>query len=467
MSAEDKEMQSPQSRFLAFFRSRPVLLVAFALAIMADPVSSVTYAIEAALGELGGDLSLLLPTMGLVVLVVAVIVVNYRQVVTRFPEDGGAAAASGKAFGEAWAFLPIGALIVDFVLTAAISVSAGASAIVAYLPALAPGQIFLALGLLLVVGAISWYGHSARSFFGAMVATFLVVGIFVMFDGVVDAQPAPPAMASGAGGGAALATILLAFPVAMALATGVEAPSSAIAQLGQLDNEGRKRFGHVTLFATLLIVGTLTLGLTALAVWLGIGLPSGDSINSTLVAETARASASGPLFAAFQAVTALLLVAAGASAFQAGPGLLKALAREETGDDEARGVLPSWLAQTNRYYTPFWGVVVYGVLTALVVLAAGADEQSLVLFYAVSVFLSFLAGLAAMAVFSYREEQRSALVLNVIGTLIVAFVLMINLARGLPIISLGASVLVAAGLYALWVKKGRPRGISDADTEEE
>ena len=89
------------------------------------------------------------------------------------------------------------------------------------------------------------------------------------------------------------------------------------------------------------------------------------------------------------------------------------------------------------------------------------------LFYAVSVFLSFLAGLAAMVVFSYREGQRSALVLNVIGTLIVAFVLVINLARGLPIISLGASVLVAAGLYALWVKKGRPRGISDADTEEE
>src|SRR3954469_23364618 len=126
MSAEDKETQSPQSRFLAFFRSRLVLLVAFALAIMADPVSSVTYAIEAALGELGGDLSLLLPTMGLVVLVIAVIVVNYRQVVTRFPEGGGAAAASGKAFGEAWAFLPIGALIVDFVLTATISVSAGA-----------------------------------------------------------------------------------------------------------------------------------------------------------------------------------------------------------------------------------------------------------------------------------------------------------------------------------------------------
>jgi len=60
--------------------------------------------------------------------------------------------------------------------------------------------------------------------------------------------------------------MLLAFPVAMALATGVEAPSSAIAQLGELDDRGRRRFGRITLWLTLAIVGTLTLGLTAIAV---------------------------------------------------------------------------------------------------------------------------------------------------------------------------------------------------------
>ncbi len=53
----------------------------------------------------------------------------------------------------------------------------------------------------------------------------------------------------------------------------------------KLDNAGRKRFGHITLFATLLIVGTLTLGLIALAVQLGIGLPSGESIASTLIGD--------------------------------------------------------------------------------------------------------------------------------------------------------------------------------------
>ncbi len=437
---------------------------------MADPISSVAYAVEAALGALedeGSGLGLLLPTMGLVVLVIAVIVLNYRQLVSRFPEGGGAAAASGQAFGEAWTFLPIRALVVDFVLTAAISVSSGASAVVAFLPTLAPVQVFLALFLLLVVAGVSWFGHSTRSLFALMVAAFLVIGAVVLIGGFVAAEPAAAASraaGAGQGGGFALAAILLAFPVAMALATGVEAPSSAIAQLGQLDNEGRKRFGHVTLFATLLIVGSLTLGLTALAVRLGVGLPSGDSINSTLIAETARTSVgSGVLFAVFQAVTALLLVAAGASALQAGPGLLKALAREETGNDEVKGVLPTWLGRTNRYYTPFWGVVVYMVLTALVVVVAGADEQSLVLFYAVSVFLSFLAGLVAMVVFSYREGVIKALVLNMVGTLIVGFVLAINLARGLPLISMGASLLIALLLYLLWVRKGRPRGIPGAE----
>ncbi len=449
------------SRFLAAFRSGPVLLAAFAFAIMADPISSTAYAIEAALGKLNSDLTLILPTMGLVVLVIGVIVANYSQLVSRFPQGGGGAAATGQAFGEAWAFVPIGALIVDFVLTAAVSVSSGASNIVAYLPELAPLQVVLALGLLLVVGAISWFGHSARSLFGIMAMSFIAVSVVVLIGGT-GAEPVASPAESGEAGQPALLAILLAFPVAMALATGVEAPSTAIAQLGQLDDEGRKRFGHFSLVGTLLIVGALTLGFTALAVHLGVGLPVGES---TLTAEIARASVGGFLFAVFQAAIILLLVAAGASALQAGPGLLKALAREQTGD-EVTGILPGWLGQTNRYYTPYWSVLVYGILTVLVVLAALADEQTLVLFYAVSVFLSFQAGLLAMVVFSYREGKWLSFALNAVGSLIVAFVLVMNLARVTPIASLAATFLIAGGLYGLWVKNERPRGIAGAEATE-
>ncbi|CAA9424355.1 MAG: Uncharacterized amino acid permease, GabP family [uncultured Rubrobacteraceae bacterium] len=437
-----------------------MLLFAFALAIMADPISSVAYAIEAALGELNGDLRLILPTMGLVVLVIAVIVVNYRQLVSRFPEGGGAPAATGRAFGESWAFLPIGALIVDFALTIAISVSSGASNIVAYLPDLAPFQVVLALGLLIVVGAISWFGHSARVLFSLMAMVFIIMSAVILIGGVTAEPAASTAEASGESSHPAFLAILLAFPVAMALATGVEAPSTAIAQLGQLGDEGRKRFGRLALFATLVIVGTLTLGFTALAVRLGVGLPVGES---TLTAEVARASVNGSLFALFQAAIILLLIAAGASGLQAGPGLLKALAREQTGDDEARGILPGWLGRTNRYYTPFWGLLLYGIMTLALILAAQADEQTLVLFYAVSVFLSFLAGLVSMAMFSYREGERRSLVLNAGGALVVGFVLVMNLARVTPLASVAATLLIAAGLYGLWVRNGRPRGIAGAE----
>ncbi|MBV9452590.1 MAG: hypothetical protein JOZ19_00485 [Rubrobacter sp.] len=99
----------------------------------------------------------------------------------------------------------------------------------------------------------------------------------VVFIGGVSAEPVRSSAGSGQPDRPALWAILLAFPVAMALATGVEASSTVIAQLGQLDNDGRKRFGHLSLLGTLLIVGSLTVGFTILAVRLTIGLPLGQS----------------------------------------------------------------------------------------------------------------------------------------------------------------------------------------------
>ena len=133
--------------------SRAVLLFAFAFAVMADPVSSVAYAIEAALRALRGDLALLLPTMTLVVAIIVVVIVNYHQLVGRYPQGGGAPAAAAEAFGEASAFIPIAALIVDFGLTIAISTAAAASAIIAFFPALAGLRAPIALLLIAGVAA--------------------------------------------------------------------------------------------------------------------------------------------------------------------------------------------------------------------------------------------------------------------------------------------------------------------------
>ncbi|MGN6760576.1 MAG: amino acid permease [Leifsonia sp.] len=287
-------------------RSGPVLLIAFAFAVMADPVSSVAYAVEAALRALNGDLALLVPTMGLVVAIIALVIVNYRQLVSRYPQGGGASAAVGEAFGDGWSFIPVGALVVDFVLTIAISVSAGSSAVIAYFPALAPYRLVFALGLVLLVGALTWFGHLGRLFFAVLTIGFIIVAVAVLVFGLW-AQPQPTGTITGTPGHEVPLAIVLAFPVAMALATGVEAPSSAIAQLGQLDDGGRRRFGRVTLMLTLVVVGSITLGLAVEATRLKIGIPPAES---TQIAELARVAAPGARVAGVERRTARLFLCA-------------------------------------------------------------------------------------------------------------------------------------------------------------
>ena len=271
-------------------RFRAVLFFAFAFAVMADPVSSVAYAIESALRALGGHLNLLLPTMGLVVGVIALVTLNYWQLVKAFPEGGGSPEAAGRAFGQQWAFLPIGALVVDFALTIAISIAAAVSAVIALVPALASARILLDLVLVAAVAGLTWFGHAGRLIFAVMTCLFILAAIPVLGLGWIDPSQVHGAAPLTHAASPALVAVILAFPVAMALATGTEAPATSIAQLGQLDNNGRRRFGRGTLATTIVIVGGLTLGITALAVHLHVGIPPADQ---TQIAEVARAATGG------------------------------------------------------------------------------------------------------------------------------------------------------------------------------
>src|SRR5215470_5173594 len=114
--------------------TKALLFLAFAFTIMADPVSSVAYTIEASLRALHGHLELLMATQLIVLAIILLVDVNYWQLVARFPLGGGSAEAAARAFGTGWVFVPIGALIVDFILTITISVAAAVSALISYLP---------------------------------------------------------------------------------------------------------------------------------------------------------------------------------------------------------------------------------------------------------------------------------------------------------------------------------------------
>jgi hypothetical protein len=394
-----------------------------------------------------------------VVGIIALVTLNYWQLVRRFPEGGGSPEAAGRAFGEAWAFLPIGALVVDFALTIAISIAAAGSALIAYVPSIAGVRIPLALALVVVVGALTLLGHGGRLIFAVMTCHFVVAAVATLALGFVDPVTTHAAAPITGSASPALVAVVLAFPVAMALATGTEAPATAIAQLGQLDDRGRSRFGRGTLAATIVTVGGLTIGLTALAVHLNVGIPGPDE---TQIANLARAADGGhALFAMFQLASSLLLLAAAASSFQAGPGLLKALARP--GPSGQPPLLPKSLGRINRHHTPVRAVAVYVVISAAIVIAASGQEQELVLVYAVAVFVSFLAGLLAMARFSYHRRAWPLVVTNVVGAVAVAFTLIVNLLRGYPLLSLGGTVLIAGLLYWRWVRLGRPAGLSEVE----
>ena len=190
-----------------------------------------------------------------------------------------------------------------------------------------------------------------------------------------------------------------------------------------------------------------------------MGIPRPDS---TQIAGIAHAAAgTGPLYGLFQAASALLLLAAASSSFQAGPGLLKALSRHP--HSAGVGILPRALGETNRHHTPYWSVLVYLGVSAAVLIAASGHEQELVLFYAVAVFVSFLAGLAAMARFSLRDRRPGLAAVNIAGAAAVTFTQLVNLGRGYPLLSIAATGAIAGILYTLWAKAGRPAGVEEAE----
>ena len=433
------------------------LFVAFAFTVMADPVSSVAYAIEAALRALDGELGELVLTMVAVVGIIVVVAATYHQLIGRYPEGGGGPRSVADAFGDGWAFVPLGALLVDFTLTVAVSCAAAAAALIAYLPKLADARLPLALGLAAFVAGGVLLGHRGRVGFAIATQAFVLLALVVIGAGVASG-PAATGDMGGAGNPVvaepSLLAVLLALPLGMALATGVEAPSDAIAQLPQLDRDSRRRFGRLTLWLMVAIVATLTIAFAVLAVRLAVELPGG---NSTLLAEVAReAVGDGAVFGAFQGASALLLLAAAASSYMAGSGVLKALSR--IGREDA-GLVPRAFGDDNRFLVPTRGVAVVFAAAAAMIAGAGGHEQELVHFYAVSVFASFLAATLGCAKLSLRDNNRGAAGLNVLGATLVALVLVLNLTRIDAVIALGASVALAAYLWGSWVRRGRPSGI--------
>jgi len=365
-------------------------------ALSLDALSSVAYGPEAivivlmAAGAAG--LNYTLPVTGGIVLLLAVLVISYRQVIEAFPGGGGAYAVAKTHLGTTASLVAAGSLVVDYVLNAAVGVSAGVEALVSAYPSLYPERVIICLIILALITGANLMGaaDSARLLIAPTVI-FIVAIYAVIFGGLFRSHPAvavshhlPSATAS-----IGLLLLLRAFASGCSALTGVEAIANAVPSFRR---PRARRAQHTEMWLGILL-GTMLIGLSILIRKFQVT----PTPTETVLAElTAASLGHNFLFYAVQMITTVLLALAANTSFGGLPVLASLLATDN--------FLPHLFflradRQVHRY-----GIGVLAVAAALLLVVSRGDTQALVPLFAIGVFVGFTLSQAGM-VRHWREQH--------------------------------------------------------------
>jgi amino acid transporter len=403
-----------------------------ALAVFAsDALSSVAYATEAILIALLASgtqaLNYAPPIAGGIALLLITVAFSYRQTIMAYPQGGGAYIVARENLGMVPSLVAAAPLLVSYVLTVAVSMSAAVAAIASAVEILEPYRIELAIGLIGLVTLANLRGikESGRLFaiptylFIASMFVLIGVGLFKLVTGQVE-PASPPAVPNVAEGPHPLTFFLIlhAFAAGCTALTGIEAISDGVPAFQKPES----RNAAATLVAMVIILCMMFLGITLLADAYDI-IPDGSAEPETANSQLARAifGATSPLYYVLQIATMLILVLASNTAYADFPRLSYFLASDR--------FLPRQFAQRGDRLVFSNGVVALGVISAVLVIAFRAREQALLPLYAVGVFMSFTLSQFGMVMRGRRRRLpgwwRSALVssLGAIVTGIVLFVI--------------------------------------------
>lgn len=373
-----------------------------------DPLSSVAYATEQMLLVLvlGGLTALSwTPWVGLAVALLLVIVVaSYRKTVHAYPHGGGAYAVAKDNFGQGTALVAAAALIVDYILTVAVSVTSGVANFVSAFPSLAPWtlEISLATVLVLTVANLRGVKESGRAFavptyaFIASVLTLLAVAAWHTVTGhpVVAESASYPVSAPTLTGLAAVFLVLRAFASGCTALTGVEAISNGV----PFFRKPKSRNASTTLLAMGALAVVMFGGVTVLAVSSGVriaddptmlGLPPGTH-QPTVIAQLGMAVfGDGSVgFFLLQIFTTAVLVLAANTAYSSFPVLGSVLGRD--------GYLPRQFGRRGDRLVFSNGILILAGSAAFLILLFDASVTHLVQLYILGVFLSFTISQAGM-----------------------------------------------------------------------
>jgi amino acid transporter len=374
-----------------------------ALAVFSsDALSSVAYATEEILLVLvlagSAALTFSIPIGIAIALLIAVVVSSYRQTILAYPHGGGAYIVTKDNLGTLPALVAAGALLIDYVLTVAVSVAAGVAAITSAFPILYDYRI--ALGVIFIAGIATVNLRGLRES-GALFAvpTYLFVVSFaaMLAYGFVrwmfgwEGVPAPAAEPAEMSQALTIFLVLRAFASGCAALTGVEAVSDGVPAF----RPPEARNARIVLAWLGIILVTLFIGITFLAHHYQV-LPRAEE---TVVSQLARLIfGGGLLYYEVQAVTMLILVFAANTAFADFPRLAYFLARD--------GFIPRQFGTRGDRLVFSNGILILGGLAALLILLFGGATHALIPLYAVGVFVSFTLSQASMVRrwLSRREE---------------------------------------------------------------
>jgi amino acid transporter len=426
-----------------------------------DGISSSAYGTEEiliALLPLAGlaAFTLILPMTLVILFVMVLVVLSYREVVMVYIRPGGSYVVARENFGPRIAQVCAVALLIDYVVTVAVQTAAGTAAVASAFPSLGPYKLEITVGvvLLMAFGNLRGIKEAGRAFaiptylFAGSVILMIVVGLIRAALGNLHAVnphtlPGTYAIGSGTAGlltGAMIFTLLRAFANGGASLTGIEAVSDAVGAFRPPEGNNARK----VLIAEGIILGTLVAGISWLA-YATHATPRTLGYPTVLAQEanTVFGHAGHFMFFVVQAATMLILYTGGNTSFNGFPFLTSYVA----GDS----FLPRWLLKRGHRLVFSNAIILLTIVSVALLIIKDADVNSLVPLYAIGVFTAFSMAGFGMARYHSRHRTpgwRRRMVINfsagVLTLIVVAIFAIVKFTEGAWVVLVLFAVLVPA-----------------------
>ena len=371
-----------------------------------DALSSAAYGPEAALtlliplGLLG--VRYIVPVSTAIVILLGIVYFSYRQTIEAYPRGGGSYTVASQNLGEGAGLLAAAALMIDYILTAAVGISAGVGALISAVPSLQPHTLLLCLAVLAILTLVNMRGvHDTGVVF--MIPTYLFTGTLLIVIAVggwqtvhaaghplpVTPMPAIPPVT------AALTWWLLlkVFSSGCTAMTGVEAVSNGVMAF----RDPTRKNAKATLTIIIALLAILLLGIALLCRAYGIAAtdPGGAGYESVLSMLTRAVMGHGWFYYLTIGSVLLVMALSANTAFADFPRLTRAIALDN--------YMPHVFLIRGRRLLYSWGIYVLVALTALLLIAFGGVTDRLIPLFAIGAFLAFTLSQAGMVMHWKRQ----------------------------------------------------------------